>query len=66
MKAETVIRVAISSFIFVLLGVVTMGWQWAARNLAAGPLLAGRVVLALSAVAGIVGLVALWRPRPHA
>ena len=58
------IRLAASFFILVLIGLSAMGWVWAGANQPPDQVLAGRTVLALAALAGVVGLVALWRwPR---
>jgi hypothetical protein len=59
-----IVRTVISMFLLVLIGISTSGWLWAGRNLPAPQAIAGRVVLTLCILAGIVGLVALWRPRP--
>lgn len=56
------IRIAITAFTLVLMAVSAMGLTWlSGANLPAGQLLAGRTVLLLGALAGIVGLVAIWR-----
>ncbi len=55
------IRLAASFFILVLIGLSAMGWVWAGAHQPPDQVLAGRTVLALSALAGVVGLVALWR-----
>ena len=57
------IRLAASLFILVLIGLSAMGWVWTGAHQPPTQALAGRTVLALSALAGVVGLVALWR-RP--
>ena len=57
------IRLAASLFILVLIGLSAMGWVWTGAHQPPAQALAGRTVLALSALAGVVGLVALWR-RP--
>jgi len=57
------IRIAISAFILILIGVATTGWIWTGRHQAAAQSTASRVVLSLCIVAGLVGLSALWRPR---
>jgi hypothetical protein len=58
------IRVAASLFILVLIGLSAMGWMWTGTHQAPAQALAARVVLALGALAGVIGLLALWRwPR---
>ncbi|HZM96961.1 MAG TPA: hypothetical protein VFB92_26250 [Vicinamibacterales bacterium] len=58
------IRVAASLFILVLIGLSAMGWMWTGTHQPPAQAVAGRIVLALSALAGVVGLIALWRwPR---
>jgi hypothetical protein len=48
----------------ILIGLAAMGWIWTGAHQPPGQALAARVVLGLSALAGIAGLVALWRwPR---
>ena len=58
------VRSAISLFIVVLIAVSTTGWIWTGSHQPAAQSAASRVVLTLCIVAGVVGLVALWRPRP--
>ena len=58
------IRVAASLFILVLIGLSAMGFMWTGTHQPPAQAVAGRIVLALSALAGVVGLIALWRwPR---
>jgi hypothetical protein len=58
------IRLAASLFILVLIGLSAMGWVWTGTHQPPSQALAGRTVLALGALAGVVGLFALWRwPR---
>jgi hypothetical protein len=57
------VRIAISLFILVLLGTSTAGWIWTARHQSAPQANASHVVLALASLAGVAGLIALWRPR---
>jgi hypothetical protein len=60
-RASIVIRAAMSAFIGVLFVIVVMGWTWANTHQTPGQALASHAVLGLSAVAGVVGLVFLWR-----
>jgi hypothetical protein len=64
MHAMNIIRIAISLFILVLLVISVAGWIWTGRNQPAPHASASHVVLTLGALAGVAGLVALWRPRP--
>ena len=64
MRASIVIRAAMSSFILVLFVIAGMGWTWATAHQTPAQALASHVVLLLSAAAGMVGLIALWR-RPR-
>jgi hypothetical protein len=58
------IRLAASIFILVLMGLTAMGWIWTGAHQPPAQAVAARFVLALAALAGVVGLVALWRWRP--
>jgi membrane protein YdbS with pleckstrin-like domain len=56
------IRIAITAFTLLLMAVSAMGWVWwNGANQPAGQVFAGRTVLLLGMLAGIVGLVAIWR-----
>jgi hypothetical protein len=50
-----------SAFILVLFAIAGMGWTWATLHQAPSQALASHAVLALSILAGVLGLVALWR-----
>jgi hypothetical protein len=50
-----------SAFILVLFVIAGMGWTWASTHQTPSQALASHAVLLLSAVAGVIGLVALWR-----
>jgi hypothetical protein len=50
-----------SAFILVLFVIIGVGWTWASTHQTGSQALASHAVLSLSAVAGVVGLVALWR-----
>jgi hypothetical protein len=60
-RASIVIRAAMSAFILVLFVIAGLGWQWAATHQTPAQALASQAVLALSAIAGVAGLIALWR-----
>lgn len=64
MSPMNAVRLAISLFIVVLIGVATRGWIWTGSHQPAAQAAASRVVLALCIAAGIVGLGALWLRRP--
>jgi hypothetical protein len=60
----TAIRLAASIFILILIGLSALGWIWTGTHQPPAQAIAARIVLALAALAGVVGLVALWRwPR---
>ena len=61
MRASIVIRAAMSAFILALFVITGLGWNWAAEHLTPGQALASRTVLGLSAITGVMGLIALWR-----
>ena len=61
MRASIVIRAVMSAFILVLFVIAGMGWTWATTYQTPSQALASHAVLALSAAAGVVGLIALWR-----
>jgi len=56
------IRLAASFFILVLITLTSMGWVWTGAHQPPAQAMAARVVLALAALAGVIGLIALWRP----
>jgi len=62
-----VIRVTISVFIVLLLISAAAGWKWTAGHQSHALATASHIVLALSALAGLVGLAAIWgRPASAA
>ena len=61
MRASIVIRAAMSAFILVLFVIAALGWNWASTHQTPSQAAASHAVLLLSALAGLVGLVALWR-----
>lgn len=56
-------RIAITTFILVLLTVVGLGWSWTAAHQPPALRAASHVVLALSAAAGLFALVKIWTAR---
>ena len=61
MRASIVIRAAMSAFIVVLFVIAGLGWTWTGTHQTPTQAMASQAVLALSAIAGLVGLIALWR-----
>ena len=61
----TAIRITASVFILILMVLTAMGWIWTGAHQPPAEAIAARLVLALAALAGVVGLVALWRWRPE-
>jgi hypothetical protein len=57
------IRLTASVFILILIGLLAMGWVWTGTHQPLAQAAAARSVLMLAAMAGVVGLVALWRRR---
>jgi hypothetical protein len=63
MVAMNIIRLAISSFILIVIALAVAGWFWTGSHQAASQSAASRTVLGLCVLAGIAGLAALWRSR---
>ena len=61
-RVMRLVRVAITCFVVLLLGVVTMGWIWTGSHQPPAQRMASHVVLAIAAVAGIFALARIWRP----
>lgn len=55
------VRSVITVFILLLIGTTIAGWVWAA-DLPMDKSIGSRVILTISALFGIVGLVAIWLP----
>lgn len=55
------IRIAITVFILLLIGLSVAGWRWTGANQTASQAAASRVVLLAGSVAGLVGLSVIWR-----
>ena len=60
-----VIRALLSSFVVVLVVASVTGWVWTGGHQAPEKAAASRVVLAISALAGALGLVMIWRRQPE-
>lgn len=56
------IRLAISLFLVILIGVSAMGWIWTGAHQTASQSLASRTVLSLGMLGGLGALWVLWRP----
>jgi hypothetical protein len=56
----TAIRLAASAFILILIWLSAMGWVWTGAHQQPAQAVAARTVLVLSALAGVVGIVAIW------
>lgn len=63
LDAMNIIRITISLFILILIGIATAGWIWTARHQSVSQASASHLVLALASLAGIAGLIALWGRR---
>lgn len=61
---RTGVRVAITSFILILLLIVVLGLTWTSAHQAPGMRMGGSIVLGLTGVAGIVALARIWRADP--
>ncbi len=57
------IRIVISLFILSLLVLSVAGWIWAGGQPTPQAMIGSRVALTVSALAGVVGLVAVWRAK---
>ena len=60
----TVVRVLISSFVLILIVVSVAGWLWTSGHQPPSQAAASHIVLALGILAGILGLLTIWRARP--
>ena len=63
--AVKTIRLAISLFILVLIAVSAAGWVWTGLRQTASQSAGSDVVIGICILAGVVGLIALWRARPE-
>jgi hypothetical protein len=57
------VRLVISIFIAVLIAIATLGWKWTSAHQAPAQATASHLALGLSIVAGIVGVITIWRPN---
>jgi uncharacterized membrane protein len=58
------IRIAISTFMLILITLAGLGWRWTSAHQPPAQARASHVVLGLIAVAGVIALVTVWRPDP--
>jgi membrane protein YdbS with pleckstrin-like domain len=65
-RAANLVRIAISSFVVLLIAVAARGLVWTSSHQTPAQSTASWIVLALCIAAGIVGLTALWRTKTNA
>ncbi len=58
------IRIVISLFVGVLIVVAAIAWTWTAAHQPPSQALASHVVLGLAILAGVIGVIVIWRARP--
>ncbi len=58
------IRIVISLFIAVLIAIAALGWIWTSAHQTPTQSAASHLVLGLTILAGVIGVVAIWRSRP--
>lgn len=58
------IRIVISLFVGVLIATAVLGWAWTSAHQTPTQAQASHVVLGLAMLAGIIGVIAIWRARP--
>ena len=59
-----IIRIVISLFIAVLIAIAVLGWIWTSAHQTATQSAASHVVLGLTILAGMVGMITIWRAGP--
>ena len=55
------IRIILSLFIAAVIVILALGWGWTSAHQPPAQAVASHVMLGLSMVAGVVGVVAIWR-----
>jgi hypothetical protein len=60
-SAMNAIRIVISLFIAVLIAIAVLGWRWTSAHQTASQSAASHLALGLSILAGIVGVISIWR-----
>jgi hypothetical protein len=63
MDAMKAVRALVTGFVLLVIGVAVTGWFWTGAHQPGPQSTASRIVLALSVVAGLLGLRAVWRHR---
>jgi hypothetical protein len=61
--AMTLIRVAMTTFVLLLIAVSLAGWIWTGSHQPPAQAMASRIVLTVGMAGGLVGLLAIWRTR---
>ncbi len=62
----TWVKIGVTVFVAAIFAIVAMGWVWTGANQPPAGALASRIVFVITALAGLVGLVAVWRWHPSA
>lgn len=57
------LRIAITLFILLLIGVSAVGWMWTGAHQTASQAMASRTVLGLGMLGGVSGVWILWKRR---
>ena len=57
----TLVRILITLFVGAILAATIAGWVWTGQHQPPAGAIASRVVLGLSAIAGLVALIVVWR-----
>ena len=60
-KIQSVVRIAITAFVTLLLIIVTLGWIWTTSHQPPALRTASHVVLTIAALAGIFAVAKIWR-----
>ena len=60
------VRMCVTVFVAAIFAVVIMGWVWTGANQPPAGALASRILFTIVALAGLVGLIAVWRWDPSA
>jgi hypothetical protein len=60
----TLVRILVTLFVAAILAATVAGWVWTGQHQPPAGAIASRVVLSISAIAGLVALVVVWRPHP--
>lgn len=59
----TLVRILVTLFVAAILAAAAAGWVWTGQHQPPAGAMASRVVLSISAIAGLVALIAVWRPN---